>query len=161
MSQYEVAQINQDLTGTSHFDMRKSSYSKKASTNIQRILIVEDELSLKTVLEYIIRSVDKNIEIHWAVTAEKAMLYLNKYDYDFVLTDHYLEGSLTGLVVWKYTRKHYPQLPIAMMSSLKVHEFLRLTKHLKETPAFLPKPFSYEEFKSFVNSRINNNKEDL
>ena len=129
--------------------------------NWKRILIVEDDLDLVDVLERVLRSIDRDVEIDVATSAETALFRLNERarsadeqrPYDLLIADIFLEGRTTGLDVWKICQNVYPEIHLIVTSSLPIDKFLAATGRESAAPPFLAKPFTVMEVKKLF-SRI-------
>jgi response regulator of citrate/malate metabolism len=118
---------------------------------LNKVLIVEDDLSLSNLLCEVIETFSPEAEIHTATSGEEAEEYLKreaeiKYSpYDLVVADIFLEGETTGLDVWKMCDEKYPKTEILVTSSLPVEKFKSYLKNADSCPPYLQKPFSLEE----------------
>lgn len=124
------------------------SYETFALTRVRRVLVVEDDLELMTVLDQIIRTIDAAIATEWVTTAEEAVSLLeDKLDisphapYDLVLADIFLEGDSTGLDLWKLCQQHFPEMPVIVTSALPVDKFFTALGRDTISPPYLAKPF--------------------
>ena len=118
------------------------------------VLVVEDELSLQTIVGRVFRQLDPRIEMTWVKSAEAALQLVSRRHFDLVLCDYFLSGRLSGLSVWRYCSRHMPRVPVVMMSSLSVPTYLDLVKDLPVKPAFLHKPFSVSECRNVLFSHM-------
>ena len=117
-----------------------------------RVLVVEDDVDLGTVVRRTIRSLDPDLAVDWCTSAEEARHYLKQHEYDVVLTDFMLEGRQSGLTLRDAVRRHQPHASFAVMSSLPVGDFLRA---VRGAPCpFLAKPFAVAELRSFLDGLL-------
>jgi DNA-binding NtrC family response regulator len=117
------------------------SLAEKTSVKSVKILIVEDDLCLKSAVLRILDSLDGHVETQWVTTAQEAMDSLQQTQYDFVISDYLLPDCENGLWVWEKCRKQFPNMPFLLMSGIPVEAFLEITMGRKICPSFLPKPF--------------------
>lgn len=117
-----------------------------------RVLVVEDSVDLAVVLERVIRSVARGAELDWVETAAAGLHRIHTRPYDLVLADYFLGGVRSGLTLYDECTRHQELAVFAMMSSLKVDNFLALT-NARPIP-FLPKPFTVDECSAFLQSTL-------
>ena len=107
---------------------------------IIRILIIEDDEDLCTMLDTILFTKHRNIES--AYTLAQATTYLEKYNPDIILLDQNLPDGKGFDFLKKITISH-PQAKIVMMTS---QTFKDDDQHPLKTGAsfFMPKPFTLQ-----------------
>lgn len=106
-----------------------------------RILLVDDEEELRTLIYSMLR--DEGHDVHIAADGEAAIKFLKeKRTPDIVITDYWMKNK-TGKDVLEYCRKEYPKLPVIMMTGL-IHQGLPEWEALGAV-ASLQKPFKMEE----------------
>jgi DNA-binding NtrC family response regulator len=118
------------------------------------ILIVEDEVNLRTAFDHIIRSVDSKLVPIWVDSAEKALDLLRHQTFEFVIADYYLAGPRTGLQLWSSMHRRFPQIPFLLVSGMSTKEYLEKTSGLTHGPTYLAKPFTIEECRQAISSLI-------
>ena len=98
---------------------------RKTKVHPERILVVEDNVSMLLLIQKAIFKVRPNAEIFSAVSLEEAFTILiknadieEKNPYELIIADIFLEGAHTGLDLWRVLRSTYPQIPILVVSSL-------------------------------------------
>lgn len=69
---------------------------------IYKILIVEDDLSLKPFWDSVLDKIEKKMEIDWAVSSEEAQKVVEQRlvqgkSFDLIIADLFLAGSKTGM----------------------------------------------------------------
>ncbi len=135
--------------------MRKPRKLKLATPT--RVLIVEDDMSLTSLLTSVLESMSPNIGIDWATSGEEAEYYLEREEevygkcpYDLIIADIFLEGDVTGLDIWKLCDRKYPESNILVTSSLPIEKFVSCLKNEYACPQYLPKPFSLAECKEAI-----------
>jgi len=118
------------------------------SRSMRRILIVEDDPDLETVLVRIVRSIDRALVVDWAVTAHEAELLLSRRSYCAVLADCMLEGKRSGAQLERVCERLQPRAPFALMSALPPPEKVGEVEGLRVP--FLRKPFSTDTCRRFL-----------
>lgn len=121
--------------------------------NIGRsVFVVEDDLELSAVIDRILISIDSNLKLEWATTAEEAISTLLKRSkihkhrpYDLMICDIFLEGARTGLDLWKFCHTQFPAMKIVIISGMELEKLTALIDSDGPTPLFLSKPFSVSE----------------
>lgn len=124
------------------------------SRNERKILVVEDDICLETIVSRILFEVDPNIEYTWVSSAEAAKDKLKRENFSMVLADLFLEGTETGLDLWQYCEEKYPELPVIIMSGMGVDKFFDLIGPSNITPTYIPKPFYPGECKQVIQSLL-------
>jgi len=112
-----------------------------------RILVVEDDVELELPVRRALRQVDPWTEVDWFTDGSRAYWQLVRNRYDLVVADIWLEGSTSGVQLWRLCRVAKPDLPFLLMSALWP-EARMFTGH--HGPLFLSKPFSLEGFRQSV-----------
>ena len=82
---------------------------------MSKILIVEDEASIRRVLVKILSEEDKSHEIHEAEDGLIALNKIKKENFDLVLCDIKMP-KMDGIEVLEFTKKIKPEIPIIMIS---------------------------------------------
>jgi two-component system response regulator PilR (NtrC family) len=109
--------------------------------NTHHILIVDDELSMRELLEYMLTR-----EGYRATSAEngrQAVALVEQYSYDLMLCDMRL-GDLSGLDVLRACKKHHPDSVVIMISAYASTETAVEAMNLGAYD-YVPKPFNKDE----------------
>ncbi|MCA1995837.1 MAG: PAS domain S-box protein [Armatimonadetes bacterium] len=114
----------------------------------ERVLVVEDEESMRTFLRSVLGSLGYAVEA--AANAEEALARLRSDPPDLVLTDLVMPG-LSGAELAERIGRDYPGLPVLLMSGYTAQE--PLTKEAMEL-RFLPKPFTITELANKVREAL-------
>jgi CheY-like chemotaxis protein len=117
-----------------------------------RVFVVEDDLELITVIDKVLKSIDPEIQIDWATSAEEAVFKLRQKTsgggskpYHLIIADIFLEGDATGLDLWNLCQQTYPEIPLVVTSGLSVEKFISTLGRDTICPPFLQKPFALGE----------------
>jgi DNA-binding NtrC family response regulator len=119
-----------------------------------KVLVVEDDVDLKVILERILLKIDPALKYEWVTTAEEAAVELRRDHYALVIADFTLEGKGTGIDLWELVQERYPHIPFMMMSALDVEMFFKLVGRNRTCPIFLPKPFYSGECRQVIESLL-------
>jgi DNA-binding NtrC family response regulator len=121
-----------------------------------RVLVIEDDAALETLLSRAFQDVDRNIEIRWAHTAEEALLEIHREavdssrPYAMILSDMYLPGNTTGLDLYQTCLAKIPMVPFVLTSTMTVSEYYDLAMHFSQAPPYLTKPFVPEKWQAIM-----------
>lgn len=114
-----------------------------------RILIVEDDLTMQPIWEYILDRADKLASYEWVVTEaaaehrlETAILADNPYD--LIISDVFLADTKTGIDLWKRFGDLYSGRMI-LMSGHPQSRFQLYLGGAVNRPVFLQKPLVYHD----------------
>jgi CheY-like chemotaxis protein len=109
------------------------------------VLIVEDDVMMQAQFMSLVRTLDYEVNIEKVTKAEDAKRLLegeNFEHYDLIIADNFLEGSETGLDLWRYCRQHHPEVRFILTSGEQLKGYIDRLTPVIEKPDFLPKPFS-------------------
>lgn len=106
----------------------------------QRILLVEDDAGLREALQDTLMLAQ--YQVLAADSAEQALLLLKQHKVQLVISDVQMQG-VSGLVLLKTLREHYPQLPVLMMTAYATVQAAVEAIQLGAID-YLSKPFSPE-----------------
>jgi two-component system response regulator PilR (NtrC family) len=109
--------------------------------NVPHILIVDDELSMRELLEYMLTR--ENYRVSCAQSGREAISLLEKNSYDLLLCDIRL-GDITGLDVLRASKQHHPDNVVIMISAYATTE--TAVEAMNEGAYdYVPKPFDKDE----------------
>lgn len=122
------------------------------STNT--ILMIEDEATLKDWFEMTVRSFKKNLV--WAPNVDQAVAHMKARgeQFDLIVSDFHLNGSMSGLDFWRMNQKLHPRTPFLLMSALPDELFHEMVKSGEICPPFLLKPFTAHEFREAIQALL-------
>lgn len=111
----------------------------------KRVLVVEDDQCLQSVLIEIIQKISPEIVVECVTNAHAgARLIHYGHLFDLVLCDINLPGGCSGCDLWWDFRSRYPLLNFIFMSSIPVAEYRERIAAVP-CPPFLQKPFTVDE----------------
>jgi DNA-binding NtrC family response regulator len=114
-----------------------------------RMLVVEDDLDLRNVVERVAHWVEPDLRMDWTTSVSPARELMRVNDYRLILADQFLEGRGTGLSLLRDQRRLQPGARFALMSAFPVSDLAP-----KGIP-FLSKPFSVAECRGFLRAWLN------
>ena len=119
--------------------------------NTPHILVVDDELSMRELLEFIM--LKEGYAVTCAENGKEAVQLLNKAAYDLLLCDIKL-GDLSGIDVLKAAKKKNPATVVIMVSAFATTE--NAVEAMNEGAYdYLPKPFDNDELKQTIAKALN------
>ncbi|WP_462267665.1 sigma-54-dependent transcriptional regulator [Desulfobacter sp.] len=110
-------------------------------TDEHRILVVDDELSMRQFLEMLLSK--KGYKVSLAKNGKQAIGSIKQKKYDLVLTDIRL-GDITGLDVLRAVKKKHPDTVVIMISAYSTTE-IAVEAMNEGAYDFVPKPFDNNE----------------
>lgn len=127
----------------------------------KKILVVEDDPTLKPILTRFIYQIDPDIHVDWLDSADECLQWkgagaqLGPWNaYDLVLADIYTPGDTGGLDVLKFFHDHAPQTPVVMMSTVSMMEFFQKIGNEELLPSFLAKPLDPTECNALISGLL-------
>jgi len=111
-----------------------------------QILVVDDELSMREVIEYMLRR--EGYSVICAENGQEALERLKKNRVDLMLCDIRL-GDITGLEVLKYCKSKSPDTVVIMISAYASTENAVDAMNIGAYD-FVPKPFDIDEIKGTI-----------
>jgi two-component system response regulator PilR (NtrC family) len=114
--------------------------------NGQHILVVDDELSMRELLEFMLEQ--EGYQVSLAENGRNAIAMLEKRRYDLLLCDIKL-GDIPGLDVLRASKKKQPETTVIMISAYATTE--TAVEAMNEGAYdYVPKPFDNEELKQTI-----------
>ena len=111
------------------------------AVDIPKILVVDDELSMRELLEYMLTREDYKVSC--AQSGQEAIDLLNQNHFDLFLCDIRL-GDITGLDVLRAAKKRHPDNVVIMISAYATTE--TAVEAMNEGAYdYVPKPFDKDE----------------
>jgi DNA-binding response OmpR family regulator len=124
-----------------------SSYAPAASTGAWKILVVEDDLSLRPFWEFLIKKNWPQAQLDWAVSGETAAEMLKTSQrfppYDIVIADVFLSGALTGLDIVRqvYSSEWKHNCEVILSSACNTRQLKVHMAQLEVLAKVLTKPY--------------------
>lgn len=149
-----------------HFQKQSAENDAGALNAGTRFFVIEDDVELSFIWERILRTIDPNAQIDWATSAEEARARLNTKTkqgngapYDLIIADIFLEGTETGLDLWRSYKSITPKIPIVITSAVPIDKYLAKVGIDLDFPPFLAKPFTVHECTELIESILGQSKE--
>ncbi len=123
-----------------------------------KILVVDDELDVKTLFEQRFRKEIKNneVELEFAFSGEEALAFMNEHEHEavLILSDINMPG-MSGLVLLKHIKENYDKPPPIVMMITAYNDAENYNEALKlGADDFLTKPVDFvnlkEKLKNFL-----------
>lgn len=118
----------------------------------KKVLIIDDSFDITRVLKSAVFTLDPEIEVFVAPSAEEAMLEISKGNLDLIITDIRLPG-ISGLEMLRKIRDRHPTVRIMMMSGISDVD---IDEKAREAGAdiFLRKPIEMPVFLDTISSML-------
>ncbi|MEO0275850.1 MAG: response regulator [candidate division WOR-3 bacterium] len=116
---------------------------------VKRILIVEDEKTLALTLYEVLFTASGDFEVVVCDKAEDALKKLEEKEFDLLITDLKLPGSIDGLDLIRRINKMSLKIPKILMTAYGTEEVREEARKLG-VKEYFEKPFSLLEFVSKV-----------
>jgi len=114
------------------------------------ILVVDDELSMRELLEYMLEK--EGYAVICAANGKEALSRIDKDRYDLMLCDIRL-GDMTGLEVLKASKKKNPHVTVIMISAFATTE-TAVEAMNQGAFDYVPKPFQNEELLQAISTAL-------
>jgi DNA-binding NtrC family response regulator len=123
-----------------------------------RVLVIEDEPSWQAILSHSLRQCNGgNIQLRFVRSAKQALDVIYKErKFDLILSDHLLDGEVTGLDLWAKCRSQFLSQPFILISAKKRSTISSQLSNIDErVPLIIEKPFDLKHFKSIIEIYLN------
>ncbi|MCK4729111.1 MAG: sigma-54-dependent Fis family transcriptional regulator [Desulfobacterales bacterium] len=114
------------------------------------LLVVDDELSMREMLEVMLTSEGYNVEC--AEDGSKAIRMLEKKKYDLIICDIRM-GPVGGLTVLREAKKLWPETVVIMISAFATTE-TAVEAMNQGAYDYIPKPFNVDEVKQTIRNAL-------
>jgi len=121
---------------------------------MRRILIVDDDQKMTSLLEYFFKS--EGYEVDIANNGYAALSKISKEPFDLVLTDFHMPG-LTGLDILPKIKKLQPGVAVIVITGLGSDEIRRRSLE-RGASAYVQKPINFYELKALIDEVLSSNK---
>ncbi len=118
----------------------------------QRVLIVDDELSVLTVLKGSLKKLGDSYEIDVAASGEEALAELEERPYDVVVTDYQMEG-MNGLQLLDAVQDINSDTRVIMITAYGTRK-LEQEARRREAYTYLTKPLEISAFRQIIQSAL-------
>ncbi len=125
----------------------------------KRVLIVEDDLSLKPVWHELFS--DMPAQIYWAVSYEESIKIIEQMkrrreDFDLIITDIFLAGSGTGIELISSQLVKDSHAKTILISVADKDEILNEYGHILPNAHVMSKPISIRHYKKIIGGMLFN-----
>lgn len=123
----------------------------------KRVLIVEDDLSLRPLWESFFRSHSEKVWLDWAVSCEQALVMIEQKNkerkkYSLIISDVFLAGSGTGMDLIKSREVRDSGAKTVLVSSADCVEMEQQFGHLFPQTEIISKPLDFEKYERVLMS---------
>jgi two-component system, NtrC family, response regulator PilR len=127
-------------------EIREKYYQMEMPTNPYKILIIDDDLSMRELLEYMLSQ--EGYTVVCAQNGKDGIAMLENENYDLLLCDIRL-GDITGLDVLRASKIKNPETVVIMISAYSSAETAVEAMNLGAYD-YVPKPFNTEELQETI-----------
>ncbi len=129
-----------------------SAYSLELirAKSIGNVLIVEDDPLCAMFIEHVAREFSPKLKCFRAVSELEALSILKFVNFDLVISDHFIEGSKTGLDLCQKIHDIYPRIKCLIVSSMEFEKFQKISYESEIQPEFMKKPLSSAIIKKYL-----------
>lgn len=120
------------------------------TNTISNLLVVDDELSMREMLEVMLTSEGYNVEC--AEDGSEAIRLLEKKNYDLIICDIRM-GPVGGLAVLREAKKRWPETVVIMISAFATTE-TAVEAMNQGAYDYIPKPFNVDEVKQTIRNAL-------
>lgn len=115
-----------------------------------RVLVVEDDPAATRLMDHTVHSIGPGFEVHAVSSVEAAIHLLSEGPYSMVISDYSLDGDPTGIDLYDYCQRNYPQMPFLLVSGLVSAVETELNHSRHPHPPFLQKPYKPAQCRNMV-----------
>jgi CheY-like chemotaxis protein len=119
----------------------------------RRVLIVDDDKEIITMLQYSLKSLGADYEIETALGSLEALAKIEKNAFNLVVTD-YMMKDMTGVDLARAVRRLSPGTQVILMSAFGSKR-LRDTSESLGLDGYLDKPFDIEKMRRIITNAVN------
>ena len=121
-------------------------------TEKQRILIVDDEVSVLTVLKNSLKKLGDNYEVSTATNGADALAQLDRLAYDVVITDYQMD-DMNGLELLDAVHAINPDIRVILITAYGTDQ-LEMEARRREAYEYLTKPLEINAFRQVVQDAL-------
>ena len=131
--------------------MMAVSKGSDSSSLPPRVLVIDDELSMRELLEVLLSK--EGYDVTLAKNGKQALKILEKKEFDLLLCDIRL-GDVTGIDVLRAAKRHNPESIVIMISAYATTE-VAVEAMNEGAYDFVPKPFDNMELRQAIQKALN------
>ena len=125
------------------------------NTKLRKVLIAEDDLSLKPIWEEFFSRLNGNFSLQWTVSCEEALKILEKAvsernEFDLIISDIFLAGSGTGMELLNSPLLEGTQAKRLLISAVDRDQILEEYADLTENIEVISKPFNGKLYEPII-----------
>lgn len=129
---------------------------------VKRVLVVDDDLSLRPLWENFFKQWRLSVAIDWAVSCEEAIKMVKQLNeksnpYVLIIADIFLAGSKTGIELINSIEVVTSQAKKILISSADKNEIVEKFGHLIPDTEIISKPLDFYKVKSLLKKILNKN----
>lgn len=119
----------------------------------KKIIILEDDILSRKILESNIHLYDPQIHCFHATTEEEVIRILDAFKCHLILADYYLGGPKTGLEICNTVKDYFPDTERVIVSQLSDDQYKKLIPTEEGVPVstFMHKPVNARIMNQFLN----------
>jgi response regulator of citrate/malate metabolism len=126
----------------------------------KKVLIVEDDLSLRPLWENFFKYRTKNVDLEWAVSCEEAIKMVRSSNqqalpFFLIITDIFLAGSGTGLELLCSDEVIKSRARTILVSVADRDEIIQKFGHQIPNSEVMSKPFDFKKYDPIINNILN------
>jgi response regulator of citrate/malate metabolism len=126
----------------------------------KKVLIVEDDLSLRPLWENFFKYRTKNVDLEWAVSCEEAIKMVRSSNqqalpFFLIITDIFLAGSGTGLELLCSDEVIKSRARTILVSVADSNEIIQKFGHQIPNSEVMSKPFDFKKYDPIINNILN------
>ena len=129
---------------------------------LRKILIVEDDLALRSIWEQFFKKLGDENCVDWAVSCEEALKMIeqtfeSKENYSLIISDLFLAGSKTGMALISSPQVVLSKANTILISASDRDEIIENFGHLLPGTIIISKPISFKKFEIIFKNLIDQN----
>ncbi len=122
----------------------------------KRVLVVDDEVNVATVLAASLESLGDEFEVDTAYSGDEALRKVQQTHYTLVLTDYKMPG-MTGIDLAQAIRKVSPDTQVVLMTAYGTSDLRKMMEQMNYD--YIDKPFSMAQIREIVERAVNRTRE--
>jgi DNA-binding response OmpR family regulator len=140
-------------------ELQRENSSSATSDHRKKILLVEDDVTLKIIWQQIVKKLDFEVDLDWVTSEGLAQKSIEKKkneggSYDLVICDIFLSGNNTGIDLWRTYRDN--SIEFIFTSGVSENKFQKLMESENGFHHFLSKPLDPRNCINAINTVLKN-----